>query len=260
MICQSNESLELEKELVHALYASRVEGLIVSSTLNTVDFSHFDIFSNSTRPLVFFDRVPADYPANKIQGDDYHGGYLATRHLLELGCRRIAYIGGLTSCNIYSQRYNGYIQALNEFNVAPDASLLHFHDLTAENAAKTSRKIFNEQPYPDGVFACNDTTALAVVQYAKQLQIRIPKELKIVGYSNDPLAQIIDPAITSIEQYPYKVGEQSAIMMMNLVQQKVKSGKQFLNMDIHVSLIKRNSTIQPNARHLEVKKAPVSKK
>jgi LacI family transcriptional regulator len=259
MICQSNESVELEKELVHALYASRVEGLIVSSTLNTVDFSHFDIFSNSNRPLVFYDRVPADYAGNKVQGDDLQGGYLATRHLLELGCRRIAYIGGLTSCNLYRQRYNGYIQALKEYNLAPDASLLYFHDLTAENAARTSRKIFAEQPYPDGVFACNDTTAMAIVQYAKQLGIRVPEELKIVGYSNDPLAQIIDPAITSVEQYPYKVGEQSAIMMMNLIQQKPNPGKQFLNLDIHVSLIKRNSTTQLTEMHKPVKKIPVSK-
>jgi LacI family transcriptional regulator len=203
--------------------------------------------------------VPVDYPANKVQGDDFQGGYLATKHLLELGCRRIAYIGGLTTCNIYCQRYNGYTEALKEYKLAPDESLLYFHNLTTENAATTSRKMFARQPYPDGVFACNDTTALAILQYAKQLELRIPEELKIVGYSNDPLAQIIDPAITSIEQYPYKVGEQSAIMMMNLVQQKVKPVKQFLNMNIHVSLIKRNSTVEPRAQHSPVKKVRISK-
>jgi LacI family transcriptional regulator len=94
MVCQSNESVEMERDLVNALYASRVEGLIVSATLNTVDFSHFDVFSKSNCPLVFFDRVPTDYPANKIEGDEYNGGFLATTHLLESGCRRIAHIGG----------------------------------------------------------------------------------------------------------------------------------------------------------------------
>jgi LacI family transcriptional regulator len=243
MICQSNESLEVEKELVQALYASRVEGLIVSSTLNTVDFSHFDIFSNSNRPLVFFDRVPKEYAGNKIHGDDHKGGYIATRHLLELGCRRIAFIGGLTCCNLYAQRYNGYTQALHEYGLKPDESLVHFHDLTSENAQVTSRKIFAQAPYPDAVFACNDTTALVVVQHARTLKIPIPTALKVVGYSNDPLAQIIHPSITSIEQYPYRVGEQSAIMMMNLIQQKIKPGNDYLHLDIHVDLIKRRSTV-----------------
>ena len=243
MICQSNESLEVEKELVQALYASRVEGLIVSSTLNTVDFSHFDIFSNSNRPLVFFDRVPKDYPGNKIHGDDHKGGYMATMHLLDLGCRKIAFIGGLTCCNLYAQRYNGYKQALQEYGLEPEESLVYFQDLTSENAQATSRKIFAEASYPDAVFACNDTTALAVVQHARSLKIAIPAALKVVGYSNDPLAQIIHPAITSIEQYPYKVGEQSAIMMMNLIQQKIKAGNDYLHLDIHVDIIKRRSTV-----------------
>src|SRR5918998_847355 len=105
MVCQSNESVELERELVNALYASRVEGLIVSATLNTIDFSHFDVFCKSNCPLVFFDRIPTDYPANKIEGDEYNGGFMATTHLLELGCRRIAHIGGGLSSYFFKKPF-----------------------------------------------------------------------------------------------------------------------------------------------------------
>lgn len=242
MICQSNESPELEKELVNALYASRVEGLIVSSTLHTTDFSIFDIFSESSRPLVFFDRVPKNFPTHKIQGDDYHGGYLATMHLLEQGCRQIAHIGGAQTCNIYRERYDGYRDALAKYNIRPNEEIIFFHDLTRENAIKTFDKMLTLKSFPDAVFAGNDTVALALVDYAKKLGIELPSALKIVGYSNDPLTEVIHPSITSVEQHPYEVGEQSAALMLDLIQQKINPGKNFISVTIPVELVERKSS------------------
>jgi LacI family transcriptional regulator len=242
MVCQSNESVELERELVNALYASRVEGLIVSATLNTVDFSHFDVFCNSNCPLVFFDRIPTDYPANKIDGDEYNGGYMATTHLLELGCRRIAHIGGSLTCNLYKGRFAGYKDALKKYGLSVDKELVFFHDLTAENGWKTGEKLFAKKPYPDAVFACNDTTAVAIIQYAKSLGIEVPTKLKVIGYSNGPLSQIVDPPLTSVEQYTNKVGTEAAIMMMDLINSKMPRGKPFRKLTVPVDLIKREST------------------
>lgn len=242
MVCQSNESVDLEIDLVNALYASRVEGLIVSATLNTVDFSHFDVFSKSNSPLVFFDRIPTDYPANKIEGDEFNGGYVATKHLLEQGCRRIAHIGGPLTCNLYRGRFAGYQQALTEYGIAVDKETVFFHDLTAENGLKSGEKLFSLKKHPDGVFACNDTTAVSIIQYAKSLGIQVPGALKVIGYSNGPLSQIVDPPLTSIEQYTNKVGTEAAMMMMNLINDKISRGKPFRKITVPVELIKRSST------------------
>ncbi|HEY9560421.1 MAG TPA: LacI family DNA-binding transcriptional regulator, partial [Anseongella sp.] len=96
IICQSNDSYELESELAATLYSSRVDGVLVSATLYTSDFSHFDAFVEKGIPLVFYDRVPVDYyPAQIVRGDDYRGGFLAGTHLVETGCREIAAIFGL---------------------------------------------------------------------------------------------------------------------------------------------------------------------
>jgi len=248
VVCQSNESVDMERELVTALYASRVEGLIVSATLHTVDFTHFDVFSKSNCPLLFFDRVPTDYLANKIEGDEYNGGYMATKHLLDLGCRRIALIGGPLTCSLYRDRFAGYKDALKEYNLAVDKEITFFHDLSAESGLKTGEILFDKKPYPDAVFACNDTTAVAIIQYAKSLGIEIPGKLKVIGYSNGPLSQIIDPPLTSIEQYTNKVGVEAAIMMMDLVNNKIRRGKPYHKVTIPVELIKRKSTsIQANS-------------
>jgi len=244
MICQSNESPELEKELVKALYASRVEGLLVSPTLHTTDFSIFDIFSESSRPLVFFDRVPKNYPGHKIQGDDYHGGYLATKHLLEQGCRRIAHIGGFQTCGIYCDRHKGYLDALNEYSLKPENDIIFFHDLTRENAIETFDKMLKLDRFPEAILAGNDTVALAIIDYAKKQGIGLPLDLKIVGYTNDPLATVINPSITSIEQHPYDIGEQSAALMLDLIQEKIKPGKNYMSITIPVELVERDSSMK----------------
>lgn len=244
MICQSNESPELERELVNALYASRVDGLIVSTTIHTTDFSSFDIFAESSRPLVFFDRTPKSYPAHKIQGDDYQGGILATEHLLSQGCRRIAHIGGAQTCNIYRDRYEGYRDALAKCNIEPDDEIVFFHDLTRENAAKTFDKLFALSDHPDAIFAGNDTVALAAMEYIKKRGMDLPQDLKVVGYSNDPLTKVVQPSITSVEQHPYEVGVQSASLMLDLVRQRIRPGKNFISVTIPVELAEKQSSVE----------------
>ena len=100
----------------------------------------------------------------------------------------------------------------------------------------------HKKPYPDAVFACNDTTAVAIIQYAKSLGIDIPSKLKVIGYSNGPLSQIVDPPLTSIEQYTNKVGTEAATMMMDLINNKIQRGKTFHKITVPVDLVKRKST------------------
>jgi len=242
MICQSNDSPALEKELINVLYASRVEGIIVAATLYTTDFSPFDIFSNNNIPLVFYDRLPKNYPAHKIQGDEYQGGYKSTAHLLEQGCRRIAHIGGPLTCNLYQDRFHGYQDALLNYKIEMDKEIIFFHELTKENALKDCLKMWQMGNFPDGIFACNDTTAITIVEFAREYNIPLPEKLKISGYTNDPRSQIIEPTITSVEQFPYQVGEEAATLMLNLIQHKVELNKNYVSITTPIELIKRKSS------------------
>ncbi|PIQ22872.1 MAG: LacI family transcriptional regulator [Cytophagales bacterium CG18_big_fil_WC_8_21_14_2_50_42_9] len=243
MICQSNDSPALEKELVNVLYTSRVEGLIVAATLYTTDFSPFDIFATNNIPLVFYDRLPKNYPTHKIQGDEYRGGYESTTHLLEQGCRRIAHIGGPLTCNLYQDRYQGYQDALREYNIELDEEIVFFHELTKENALHDCLAMWQKGNFPDGIFACNDTTAITIVEFAREYNISIPGELKISGYTNDPRTQIIEPPITSVEQFPYRVGEEAANLMLNLMQHKTEANKDYVAITTPIELVKRKSSL-----------------
>lgn len=220
MICQSNDSVSMEKELANTLYSARVDALVVSLALYTEDIAHFDGFLQQGIPLVFYDRVPlgANTPAYIVKGDDYRGGLLAGNHLMQAGCRRIAYISGPQTCSIYKERTHGFTDALAKEGVSLRDEWIYHQELTAENAWSSLRRIFDGTNQPDGLFAANDTTAIAAVEFARERGIRIPEDLKIIGYSNDPRAAIISPAITSIEQYPNAMADKVAQTLIDALQ------------------------------------------
>lgn len=241
IICQSNDSYELEKELVSTLYSSRIEGVIVACTMYTTDFSHFKIFTENNIPVVFYDRVPKNFPAHIIRGDDYLGGYMVGKYLIGKGCKDIAFVNGVLSCNLYQDRLAGLKAALKEAKITLKRTRFFSHQLTVEKAEKTIEKIFSKKPYPDAIFSANDSAAIAAVQMAHKLQISIPRDLKIVGYSNDPRSLIISPDITSVEQYPADMGVLAAKTLIELVQHPDLSNK-YVETLVPVKLIERSSS------------------
>lgn len=246
IICQSNDSLQMEKELVNIMFSNRVDALIVASTLQTEDFSHFDVFVNNNIPLVFYDRVPTKpYQATVVKGDDFRGGYLATQHLLELGCKKIAHLSGPLTSNLYIDRSTGYKKALTQYNIPINEDLIFYQELTHENARKAMEKIFGGETKPDAVFTSNDTSAIAVLEFAREHNIRVPENLKIVGYSNDSRTEIIRPSLTTIEQFPIVVGTKVVKELIKKLKAKTTETDIALESEvttISVQLIRRMST------------------
>lgn len=242
LICQSNDSLEQEIALAETLYSTRIDALAVSSTLYTTDFSHFDIFKDNNIPLVFFDRVPKDYQAKVVRGDDYLGGYTVTEHLIEKGCKDIVHISGPLTCSLYVDRVAGYKNALRKHKIPFQKSRVFYQELTKENAQQACEKIFAKKPWPDGVFAANDTTAITILEYCRKLNLRVPEDIKIVGYSNDPRAEIITPTITSVDQFPALMGERVAAALLDLMQQPASTPQRYSEEIVPIELIERASS------------------
>jgi LacI family transcriptional regulator len=244
IICQSNDSIEMEKDLARTLYASRVDAVIAACTLFTNDFSHFDILTENNIPVLFYDRVPVQpYPACIVKGDDFRGGFLAASHLIQLGCKRIAYISGPLTCNIYIDRFAGFEKAMTQHKISIRKDWVFYHELTADNARKTMYRLFAKAPFPDAIMAANDVTAITVLEYAKEVGIRIPEDLRIVGYSNDPRSAIITPSITTIEQFPVNIGR--VLVTEVLKRLKNGNGNEVLSPEpiiVPVELIRRMST------------------
>lgn len=246
IICQSNDSFELERQLVNTLYSYRVDALFTSLSLYTEDYSHFQPFIDRGIPVVFYDRVPkVDMPAYIITGDDVRGGYLAANHLIETGCKTLAFINGPTSCKIYHDRLQGYQQALKNNNLIYDENYVFSHPLTNNLTWDDCRHLFNDYKIPpDGILAANDTTAITVLQFAKENQIEVPSQLKIIGYSNDPRSSIVTPSISTIDQRIPEMAEAVVQSFIELVVQgkSISTEGAVTRKVVDISLVRRMST------------------
>jgi len=242
IIGQSNDDPDMEKELTDTFFSSRVDALIVSCTLQTEDFSHFDIFSAHQVPILFYDRVPpSHYQARVIKGDDFNGGYLAGQHLALAGCTNIGMICGPLSSNLYQERAAGFLSALQFYKIPIQQELLFYQPLTEIHTNQAMKKMFDQAQKPDALFVTSDRNAVTAVTYAKAHGISLPEKLKVVGYSNDPITAIITPGITTIEQFPEIFGEKLVETLLDMLSNKTGAIVQAPPVITPVELIKRIS-------------------
>ncbi len=240
MMFQSNESYMREVLNTQALATNRVDGILASFSKETRDFSHFKQLIDYEIPLVFFDRAVDDLHADTVVSDDFQGAYSAVTHLIEKGCKNIALFTSPRHLNISQKRHDGYKQALEDNGLSYNPDLVYACD-TFDDAIKISKSILKKVDKPDAVFAVNDPTALGVVKVAKMLGIRVPEELKIVGYENSKSAVMCDPELTTVDQFGFELGKQAVSLLLDRINAKTYQYKT-KNIVIKPKLIERGTS------------------
>ena len=215
IISQSQESWRKEISCVNTLFNSRVDGLLVSLAFDTKNMNHFNILFNKDIPVVFFDRVDDCNGCMNIIIDNYKAGYEATSHMIEQGCRRIVHLGGNMLRNVYSERFRGYRQALADNKIESDPNLLIVSDMSVQAGVETARKILKMKPRPDGLFASNDTTAVSAMVELEKAGVKIPEEIAVTGFNNEPVSRVIRPNLTTIDYPAREIGEVAAASLIN---------------------------------------------
>jgi len=214
IISQSQESWRKEMACVTTMFNSRVDGLLVSLAYDTKNTNHFNILFDKDIPVVFFDRVADCHGCMSIIIDNYKAGYEATSHLIQQGCRRIIYLSGNMLRNVYSERYRGYKQALDENKIDFDQNMVVISDMSVQAGIDTAKKILRMKPRPDGIFTANDTTAVATIVELEKAGIKIPEEIAVVGFNNEPVSQVIKPNLTTIDYPAREIGEIAATSLI----------------------------------------------
>ena len=217
MICQSSESEQIEKNNTQALMSSRVAGLIVSVSSQTQNFDHFTSLHRKGVPLVFFDRVIEDLDVNKVIVDDYDGAFKAVEHLIEQGCKRIAHLAGPENLRITNNRKNGYLDALKKHNMPVDMSLVTHVDFSRDRAMAATHQLLNLPDRPDAIFTISDRVAIGAILAIKEIGLRIPDDIAVVGFGNEATSAILDPALTTVKQHPYDMGKIAAQLFLDQV-------------------------------------------
>ncbi len=225
VISQSNDLADKEISIVHSMLANRVDGLIISIAMEPTNYEHLKTFRKKNIPLVLFDRTIAEIDTNKIVVDDFMGGFRVTQHLIDQGYKRIGHMAGPQNLQTYLDRKNGYIEALSRNDLAYDESLVVTNSLRSDDGIDAVRQLMGLPVPPDAIFCGNDTTALSSMIYLRDRGIRIPEDLGIVGFSNEPFSKVVSPSISTIAQPGFLMGQKAAELILHQIEHKDRSFK-----------------------------------
>jgi len=217
--------------------------VLASMTKETKKFEHFKAFERHGIPVVFFNRVCEEMDTSKVLVNDYEGAFKAVEHLILGGYKNIAHIGGPSVLRITYNRLNGYKDALKKYGLPVKKDMIVHSDLSVKAAIQCSQKLLSRRHKPDAVFCVNDPTAIQLMLYAKRKGIKIPADLGVVGFSNDPMAAVIEPSLTTIEQ---PVADMGRAAMRTLLDTIKKGPGDFvpLRISLQTSLIIRQSSVR----------------
>lgn len=239
VISQSNDLAAKEISIVQSMFSNRVDGLIISIAMQSTNFDHLKLFRRKHIPLVFFDRAVPELETDKIVVDDFAGAFKVTQHLIDQGYKRIAHLAGPQNLTTYLDRKNGYIEALRANEITFDESLINVSTLTSEDGVPAIEKLMSLPNPPDAVFCGNDTTALSIMMYLRDKGIRIPEEVGIVGFSNEPFSKVVSPSISTIIQPGFAMGQKAAELIISKIENKDRN---FQTITLPTELVVRESS------------------
>lgn len=239
MICQSNENAAHEAALVRQLASFKIDGLLISVSSQTKCEDAFDILNKKEVPIVFFDRVLPGMKAPKVIVDEFQSAFTAVEHLIKCGHRNIAHLGGPPHLSISKDRLNGYLAALNKYKIPVNEKLILACENFEEDALANIKKLFVRKPYPDGIFTINDASAVTVIKYLNKKGIRIPQEVAVIGFNNDPISEIVEPSLTTIMIPCYDIGRIAVDMLIKRINDPTLPSQ---TITLHSNLIIRDSS------------------
>ncbi|NEA62255.1 LacI family DNA-binding transcriptional regulator [Streptomyces sp. SID12488] len=222
--------------------ARRPHGVIL--VLSGLDESQRALLTSRSIPFVVMD--PAGDPGDNVPSvgaTNWQGGLAATRHLVELGHTRIASISGPSRMMCSRARVDGYRAALETAGLPVDPALLKVGDFHHETGYRAGLELLRSPDRPTAVFAGNDLQALGLYEAARELGLRIPEDLSVVGFDDLPIARLVGPPMTTVRQPLMEMAETAAKLVLDLGKGDGTSGA--TRVELATSLVVRNSTAPP---------------
>lgn len=200
IVMQSNEKLETEKINIESLIDNRVAGVIASISMETRNSKHFNIFQQEGIPLVFFDRIPNDFKGTIVTTNNYQLAYDAVELMIKKGRKVIAFITGSSHINVFNDRIKGYRDALIRYKIPINENLIIESGFEIITGARSAKQLMSYSTRPDGILAVNDRVAMGAIKFLKRCGYRIPEDISVIGFDNDPMGLAVDPELTTCNQ------------------------------------------------------------
>lgn len=244
IILQSNESLELEKKQVALLINKRVDGILMSLSNESNDDDHIKEILRRNIPFVQFDKISKLIPSSKVIINDQKAAMEAVQHLIDKGCKKISHIRGPVNPQNAIDRFLGYKKTLEKNGILYDPTLVYTcKHVTFDEGIAFARQIIEDHPDVDGIFAITDLVAVGVLTYYNENKIKVPQQIKVIGFSNWFMSQIITPKLSTVDQPSLAMG----IAAFNLLLEEMNAHKDNLIfkpriLELSTSIIERETT------------------
>ena len=214
ILCNSDDNPDKQRSYLRVLLEKRIDGLIVASAGG--DSGLAEGLTGVRTPMVIVDRDLEGVDADLVRIDHEYGAYLATRHLLDLGHRDIATIGGPASTSVAQMRLAGYCRALKEAGVEVPRERMLESDFTSTGGYNAAAILLEKNP-PSAIFAGNDMIGIGVLRAAAERNIRVPAELSVIGFDDIQMSRYVYPALTTVGQSILQLGEMAAEVLLRRI-------------------------------------------
>lgn len=230
----SHEDHIREEKAIDNFVGMYVEGIIACLAQDTVDYSHFTEINEMGIPLVFFARtcLPEIFSSVVSNGDE--AAFQATRHLIETGSKRIAFIGGPTHLDMVKRRKHGYLEALRENNISIDRSIVINGDIDYESARNATLQLLQRDDRPDAILAFNDIITYAAFDAIKTLRLEIPKDVAIIGFTEAESSAFVTPKLSVIMDQAHLTGERACELLLRNIRGDKKIYKEIVPMILKI--------------------------
>ncbi|PJW16516.1 LacI family transcriptional regulator [Geobacillus stearothermophilus] len=231
ILCNSDEKVEKEREYIEVLKQKYVDGVILTTNqFAPEEVEEWDV------PIVVLDR-PLHERYSSVVADNYEGARLATRHLYEVGCRRIAHIQGPNHVVNAMERFRGYQDEMRALGLG-DRQLVIQGNYQLKQAKEAVMAALAEHDM-DGIFAGNDAMAVGALKAVQQCGLRVPDDIAIIGYDGIPLTEMTTPELSTVSQPIYEMGAMAARILIKQIEGKPLEK---LHYQLPVQLVVRQST------------------
>lgn len=218
IICQSHDDADVEKKQLNTLLNTQVDCIFISISKTTSDLEYVKkIIDTTNTPIIFFDRKKDIPGISTITIDDHKGAYQATEHLINEGFKNICHLSGDQNLEIYQNRLHGYISALKDHNLPVIEENIINTGSSIEEGINAMRNLWKRKVKPDAIFSASDFTALGVCREIKNLKLKMPQDIGVIGFSNEPFTQFMELSISSVDQTPVMMGKVSGKVFLESI-------------------------------------------
>lgn len=230
----SHENYVKEEKAIDNFINMHVEGIIACLSQDTVDYSHFREINKMGIPLVFFARTCLPELFSQVVANGAEAAEQATRHLLETGSRRVAFIGGPNHLDMVRRRKHGYLEALKQARIPIDRDIIICDKIDFESSRETALRLLSSENRPDAILAFNDIITYAAFDAIKTLGLRIPEDVAIIGFTDTDASAFVTPKLSSIEDQSHKTGALACELLMRNIAGDTKIYKEVVPMILKI--------------------------